>query len=78
LKQEIEILKQSERRLTEDLRIERDHRLNNNRQMLRQFNKIQEMRAFQQTVQTYTQIALSPCSPRNNNIQKATASPRLT
>lgn len=47
LRREIEQLKQNEKKLLEDLRVEREFRLFNELQLRRTFNKMQEMRAFQ-------------------------------
>lgn len=75
----METLKQTEQKLLEDLRVEREQRLYHERQLRRQFNKIQEMRAFQQTVQAYAQITVSPATlqhgPRQGSSPRVNKSP---
>lgn len=60
MKKEIDQLKQQETKLQEELRIEREQKKIIDAQWRRQLLKIQEMRAFQQTVQAYTHTTASP------------------
>ena len=70
MQEEIDYLKQQESKLMEELKVEREQRKLRDAQWRRQLMRIQEMRAFQQTVQAYTHTTASPVSIRNLN-QKA-------